>query len=504
MPAPLGLSVVIVAAVVVAACSGGERPRPDAAPRSAPEPAVEAGGHAESRRVVRATALQESAVSPEPAAAPDEDGVTGDVEAVESVEPQPAVRLRVVAAPIAGGAPQPVIGARAHASAGTPAGGTDGEDGAADGMQVVRSDAEGVVVLPAGVERVHVVAAGYWPLRDQPIAGGVVELRPIDVRAVHLPYEQLWEPRSLEWALELARGGLITAIVVDIKEEGGAVLPAFATEAVQAIEATVDPGTDVAGFLEELGELGVYRIARQAVFLDTRLGRSDVETAILTRGGEQLIDDLGLGWTTPQSAKARRYNIEIALAAAVTFEEIQFDYVRFPVGPLRVHEETTGAERSAAVALFVQEASAALHAVGAAVSVDTFGETAVITGEDSIGQVLEALTPYVDYYSPMVYPSTWGAGWFGLEYPAADPFAVVSLSVRRALERIAAAGLTGVAVRPWLQDYQDYGPRQISYGYAEVLAQIQASMEAGGLGFMLWDPTLRYREDVLGLFAGAD
>ena len=110
MPAPLGLSVVIVAAVVVAACSGGERPRPDAAPRSAPEPAVEAGGHAESRRVVRATALQESAVSPEPAAAPDEDGVTGDVEAVESVEPQPAVRLRVVAAPIAGGAPQPVIG----------------------------------------------------------------------------------------------------------------------------------------------------------------------------------------------------------------------------------------------------------------------------------------------------------------------------------------------------------------------------------------------------------
>ena len=364
----------------------------------------------------------------------------------------------------------------------------------------LRSDADGFVPVEEPAERYQVVAAGYWPARNVSPEDGVITLRPLEVRAIYLPYEQLWNPPSLAWVLELARLGLISAIVIDVKEEGGAVLPDFATEAVLAIDAVVDPGTDVAAFLSELEALGIYRIARQSVFLDTRLGRSDVETAILTRDGRQLIDNLGLGWTTPFSATARRYNIEIAVRVAGSFEEIQFDYLRFPAGPLRVHEETTGEERSAAVALFAEEAVAALHAVGAAMSIDTFGETAVIRVEDAIGQVLEDLIPHIDYYSPMVYPSTFSAGWFDLPYPAADPETVVLLSVAAAVERVQASGAVGVLVRPWLQDYRDYGPQQISYGFNEVLIQILATEEAGGVGFMLWDPTLLYRTDVLVLF----
>ena len=134
-------------------------------------------------------------------------------------------------------------------------------------------------------------------------------------------------------------------------------------------------------------------------------------------------------------------------------------------------------------------------------SIDTFGETAVIRVEDAIGQVLEDLIPHIDYYSPMVYPSTYSPGWFDLAYPAADPETVVLLSVAAAVERVAAAGVVGVLVRPWLQDFRDYGPRQISYGFNEVLIQILATEEAGGAGFMLWDPTLLYRTDVLALFA---
>ena len=198
--------------------------------------------------------------------------------------------------------------------------------------------------------------------------------------------------------------------MIDIKEEGGGVLPLFATDAVLEIDAVVDPGADMAAFLDELAWTGVYLIARQVVFLDTRLGRSDVGTAILTPDGLQLRDDVGLGWTTPFSAKARRYNIDIALQATPYFHEIQFDYVRFPAGPFQVHAETTGEERSAAVARFTREAAGALHAAGAAVSVDTFGETTVIREEDAVGQVLEDLIPYVDYYSPMLYPSRGRSG----------------------------------------------------------------------------------------------
>ena len=304
-----------------------------------------------------------------------------------------------------------------------------------------RSDGEGFVALAAlagaggggpladaGADaaaerypRYQVVAAGFWPRRDVAAVDGVIKLRPLDVRAIHLPYEQLWNPESLEWALGLARTGLISAIVIDIKEEGGGVLPLFATDAVLEIDAVVDPGADMAAFLDELAWTGVYLIARQVVFLDTRLGRSDVGTAILTPDGLQLRDDVGLGWTTPFSAKARRYNIDIALQATPYFHEIQFDYVRFPAGPFRVHAETTGEERSAAVARFAREAAGALHAAGAAVSVDTFGETVVIRQEDGIGQVLEDLIPYVDYYSPMLYPSTWAFGDVRPRIPAGAP-----------------------------------------------------------------------------------
>ena len=380
-----------------------------------------------------------------------------------------------------------------------------------------RSDREGLVALAdlagsgdvgplaeagadAGAERYpryQVVAAGFWPRRDVAAVDGVIKLRPLDVRAIHLPYEQLWNPASLDWALGLAREGLISAIVIDIKEEGGGVLPLFATDAVLEIDAVVDPGTDMAAFLDELAWTGVYLIARQVVFLDTRLGRSDIGTALLTPEGRQLRDDVGLGWTTPFSAKARRYNIEIALRATPYFHEIQFDYIRFPAGPFQVHAETTGEERSAAVAQFTREAAGALHAAGAAVSVDTFGETTVIRQEDAVGQVLEDLIPYVDYYSPMLYPSTWAPGTFGLEYPPAHPGRIVEVAMRSALERVRESGVMGVLVRPWLQDYRDYQPRRLHYGFDDVMAQIQAAAAEGGAGFMLWNPALRYETAVL-------
>jgi len=393
-------------------------------------------------------------------------------------EPDRAPALRILAQDLTG---TPIVGAHVVSVLGA-----------------ARSD-EGGFVAPEFLDGgpYHVVAAGYWHHRDAHPTDGVIVLQPLQVRAIYLPYEQLWRPESLEWALGLARDGLINAIVIDIKEEGGAVLPLFATEAVLAIDAVVDPGADMAAFLNQLAALGVYRIARQAVFLDTRLGRSDLSTAILTRGGEQLIADLGLGWTTPFSAKARQYNIEIALAAVPYFEEIQFDYIRFPGGPLRIHEETTGDERSAAIARFARDAITALHAAGAAMSIDTFGETAVIRVEDAIGQVLEDLIPYTDYYSPMLYPSTWPAGSFDLEYPAAHPALIVELSMRIAIARVQATGIQGVRIRPWLQDYRDYQPRMLRYGFDEVIGQIRASALEGGVGFMLWNPTLLYHTDVL-------
>ena len=122
--------------------------------------------------------------------------------------------------------------------------------------------------------------------------------------------------------------------------------------------------------------------------------------------------------------------------AAAYFDEVQYDYVRLPIERNLVRAQVTTAARSAIIAQFASEAATALHAVGAAVSFDTFGQTTVIAHDDGIGQVLEELAPYLDYYSPMVYPSTWSTGWFGNVYPAADPYAVVLGSVAAAVARL--------------------------------------------------------------------
>ena len=370
------------------------------------------------------------------------------------------------------------------------------------GTFTTQTDANGRFTIPAeAAGPVSVVAAGYHVVRAWEPADATIVLRPLEVRAVYLPYEQLWRQEALDWALDLARRGVISALVVDVKEEGGGVLPLVATATARDIGAVVDPGTDVPSFLQELEQLGIYRIARVVTFLDSRFAHAFPTAAIKTRGGRVLVDSLGLAWTNPFRDLARRYNIEIGVNAAAAFEEVQYDYVRLPANPgLSLHEGTTGAQRAAIIAQFAQEAAAALHAVGAALAVDTFGETTVIFEEDAIGQVLEELAPHIDYYSPMVYPSTWAPGWFGLAYPPAQPYTVVRNSVGSAVRRL--APFPSVVVRPWLQDFRDYQPQRLPYGRVEVLAQVQAAAEAGAQGFMLWDPGLNYQVGVLAELPG--
>jgi hypothetical protein len=101
----------------------------------------------------------------------------------------------------------------------------------------------------------------------------------------------------------------------------------------------------------------------------------------------------------------------------------------------------------------------------------------------------------------MVYPSTWTPGWFDLAYPPANPRRVILNSVASAVARL--QPFPTVAVRPWLQDFHDYQEQKLFYGATEVRIQIEASAEAGGQGFMLWDPSLNYQIELLRSMAAA-
>ena len=302
-------------------------------------------------------------------------------------------------------------------------------------------------------------------------------------------------PSIWSGAIRLADDGLITAIVIDVKEEGGAVLPLVASTEAQQIDAVVDPGTDIAAFLQALADRGIYRIARLVTFLDGRFARAHPESALQTQDGDIYVDESGLGWLNPAHPAARAYNTEIAAITSTLFDEVQFDYIRYPGNPrLRVTKETTPAERTAAVTDFTALAAEAVHRSGAAVSFDLFGQTTVVTVEDSIGQIWEEIATHADYLSPMVYPSTWVVGRFGLAYPPAAPGTVVRTSVGSGVERL--EGFSA-HVRPWLQDFNDYQEQLLPYRALEVKAQIDAAKAVGADGFMLWDPSLNYAMSVL-------
>ena len=368
------------------------------------------------------------------------------------------------------------------------------------GERAFRTDANGRFRIPAAARtnQINVVRAGYEVVRRTTTADYVaVLLRPLTVRAMYVRFFRLAEQPSLDWILDLARTGTITAVVLDMKDDSGFVPSLFATEAAYEVDAVRDLGTDLEAFLDDLDRLGIYKIARLVTFRDNRFARAFPAEGILTSAGTLMVDAQGVVWTNVFSERVQGYNIEIAAKVAGRFEEVQFDYVRFPgEADVAVRATTTSEQRSAAVAQFLAKAAAVIHARGAAISADTFGQTTMITDDGGIGQVLELLAPHLDYYSPMVYPSTWTPGWFGLAYPPADPYTVVFTSVATAVTRL--QPYPGIAVRPWLQDFHDYQAQKLFYGLEEVRAQIKATAEAGGSGFMLWDPGLNYQLGALG------
>jgi len=227
---------------------------------------------------------------------------------------------------------------------------------------------------------------------------------------------------------------------------------------------------------------GDYLIGRVVTFEDPVLSEQRPGLAIHTSDGSLWRNNSGLGWTNPYDRRVWKYNVDLAVAAVKAgFDEIQFDYVRFPSdGDLSLirYPGDHPQPMSWTIPAFVQYAAHRLHPLGARVSVDVFGLAA--TRDLGIGQQPRRLSRYVDAVYPMVYPSHFNAG----EYNLTDPNAVPGETVNHSLLDFEAA-LEGRKARltPWLQDF--------SLGRTYTLADVQAQVEAARLrhtdGFLLWN-----------------
>jgi len=335
-----------------------------------------------------------------------------------------------------------------------------------------------------------------------------VQLGTQELHAVYLSSYGVADAELRDNVLSLLQGGQANAIVLDVKGERGYL--AYRSDVATAAQiganrmATIG---DIDELLASLRELGVYTIGRIPVFKDDLLARNGagVNLDVAVRDaldGDLWVDRGDLGWVDPFREEVWDYNVALAEEAIRRgFDEVQFDYVRFPTDPGRettldraqFSQPANAESRAAAIAAFLSRAQRAVHLAGGVLSADIFGFVAWRNDDLGIGQQLELVAASVDYLSPMVYPSTFTGLPMEPSYAdsASYPYETVFYSLQRARERLAG---TGVALRPWLQYFDDYPwASGMTYGPEELEAQRRAVTDLGLSGWMWWDPTNRYR-----------
>jgi hypothetical protein len=335
------------------------------------------------------------------------------------------------------------------------------------------------------------------PVTSNPTATSYPETTAVRIGAV------AWaDPAIRQPILDLAAAGKLNAIVLDIKDESGEVGFASTVPLATTIGAA-RTYYDAKEAVDELHALGVRVIGRIVCFLDPILAgwawnnqRPEL-TALNAAGSAPLANNYGSAvFTNLANAEVTQYQIDLAReAVSHGFDEILYDYVRRPEGDLSSMTFMglpSGTTPDVLVARFVAETREQLDEVDpeSMLGISVFGISA--TRPEQIAQDIRLLAPHVDYVSPMVYPSHWGSGEYGVPDPVRQPADIVQRSLID-FQRVVAG--SGAAIVPWLQDFT-YGG--VAYGEAEVIAQIDAAMDVGSTGFLLWNPGSTYHVGALG------
>jgi hypothetical protein len=301
--------------------------------------------------------------------------------------------------------------------------------------------------------------------------------------------------------MDIADSTEINGFVVDVKDEFGLNFESSDPMLQRNAGSGMGRVRDMRALTDTLKGRGIVPMARIVVFKDSVAARANPAHTIRGPDGAVWRDEKGLAWVNPYDREIWEYNIRVAEEMArAGFSEIHFDYIRFPEPYRRLATQVfRGANNQSkpdALAEFLRTACGRVNALGARCTAHIFGLVTTVNGPLEIGQQWEKLAPVTDVLLPMVYPSHYPRGSFGVDRPNADPYTIVHTAIKRARERNEALGLTGERVRPWLQAFDLGQPR---YGPAELEAQKKAVYDAGFQGWVLWHPGSNYGSVLAGL-----
>ena len=332
-------------------------------------------------------------------------------------------------------------------------------------------------------------AAGldYYPVEKGPIPGNDM---PDEVRALYLNGSAVQYADSY---VQAAEGSGVNAFVVDIVD-GTAVSyasPVMQQYSPSAYAAAMDTMEGFRANVQKLKDAGYYLIGRITVFNDAHLAADHPEQVICDLNGTPL-QISHMYWPSAYDRTVWRYKVDLALeAAALGFNEIQFDYIRFPDGAYSYekagtidYRNTYGESKAQAVQRFLLYAAERIHSAGYYLSGDVFGECAnpYVT---ACGQYWPAISAAVDAISGMPYPDHYSAQ--GDYKPWEHPYDTVHMFGAAAAQRQAETA-SPAAVRTWIQAYNALWEPYNTYGEAEVAAEVKALRDTGCTGgFMTWN-----------------
>ena len=345
------------------------------------------------------------------------------------------------------------------------------------GDQVATTDADGAFELASAQAGMVEVGRPGWSTVEVPIEEGQrsleAVLKPFVVKGMRVSPAAAGDPERYGALLAMAEDSVVNTFVFDTKNEKGAVR--YESKVPGAGQLIVYNAPHV---LAQAKEQGLYAITRIVSFQDAPRARNFPDTAIRDLNGDIWVDAAGQAWVDPTNPASWDYPIALGVEACqLGFDEIQYDYVRFPsdgdieniAWSVPIDEEL----RVTTIAAFLDKATETIHQEGCVVSADIFGIIMSTSNDQGIEQRVPDLSGAADAISPMIYPSHYGSGWRNLERPNDHPGIVVSDALGSGLPK--ATG--GALIRPWLQAFA-HSPDQVRESIA--------AADAMGVGWMLW------------------
>lgn len=345
---------------------------------------------------------------------------------------------------------------------------------------------------------------------QEAVTGGEKGVKEFKVKAVYLTGNTAGDSKRLAHIIDLVKTTELNSIVLDVKDDYGKVNYVSNLEAVKQYMA-YSKIYDVDNVIKLLHENNIHVIGRIVCFKDPALAVKRPDLTIKRPDGQVWRENGTTAWINAYNEEAWRYNIDIAKEAIDRgFDEIQFDYVRFPAAKSKeVFFGQNVPTKADAVCSFLETAKKELHdGKGVTVSADVFGIICESPQDvENIGQDLEKVGKDVDYISPMIYPSHFanasqnGSGQVInsvlFSAPDLEPYKVVYNSLVKAKNRISKVQHYKAKIRPYLQDFTASYLRKgyyQAYGAEQVRQQIKAVYDAGYEEWILWDAANTYSE----------